>query len=65
MQSCARSLAGLALPGLGKNGASHSGGDAPVSAVAPLLLAPWAKAALCSSWTRPAIEAGRGTLWKS
>jgi len=54
-----------ALSALGKNGASQCGGDAPTSAAASLLLAPRAKAALCSAWTRPAIEADQGMLWKS
>lgn len=56
-----------ALSELGKNGASQcgGGGEPLTSAVASLLLAPWAKAALCSAWTRPAIEAGQRTPWKS
>lgn len=46
-------------------GQSVRGGGTPTSAIASLLLAPRAKAALCSAWTRPAIEAGQRTPWKS
>lgn len=61
-----RPLAGQPSVSWGRMGPVNAGGGEPLtSAVASLLLAPWAKAALCSAWTRPAIEAGQRTPWKS